>query len=256
MLYVGLSRARDDVWMLKVPDLARWRKDPKSGDRWVRSPWREQWKTLGFELRAEDFEGIRPFGRGLVGSDPAKTQDYLGSRVCRGDSVDLELVHVRESEEPVPFYAARHGVTRIAETTEYFGRLLGRRLGSNEKRRWPAKIVGASIDCVETVAGSSTEGKASDLGVSGLWLRPRVLGLADLLWHETNDGENELMADLDEHYRFREELSERLEQDLLGPSSPDEILVDFPLERYIVGVLYPQAADQVDPSQDDDDKRR
>src|SRR3954447_21313893 len=60
------------------------------------------------------------------------------------------------------------------------------------------------------------------------------------------------MAALDECYGFREQLVERLERDLFGPSRPDETLVDFPLERYIVGVLYPRTADEVDPSQDDD----
>ena len=45
---------------------------------------------------------------------------------------------------------------------------------------------------------------------------------------------------------------ERLERDLLGPTSPDEQLQDLPLDRYIVGVLYPRISESIDPAEDDD----
>lgn len=32
----------------------------------------------------------------------------------------------------------------------------------------------------------------------------------------------------------------RLEEDLIGPDAPDEILTDLPLDRYLTGILYPQ----------------
>jgi hypothetical protein len=57
---------------------------------------------------------------------------------------------------------------------------------------------------------------------------------------------------LDECYAVRAEMVARLERDLLGPETANELLEDFPLERYIVGILYPRTDDPIDPSQDDE----
>jgi hypothetical protein len=57
---------------------------------------------------------------------------------------------------------------------------------------------------------------------------------------------------LDECYAVRAEMVARLERDLLGPECVDELLEDFPLERYIMGILYPSTDDPIDPAQDDD----
>lgn len=48
------------------------------------------------------------------------------------------------------------------------------------------------------------------------------------------------MTDHDAHYTFRDQLVERLQQDLLGPSGGEhEVLDDAPLTTYITGVLFP-----------------
>jgi Helicase conserved C-terminal domain len=60
------------------------------------------------------------------------------------------------------------------------------------------------------------------------------------------------MTTLDPFYAFRDEIVRRLERDLVGPGEPDETITDFPLERYVCGILYPQHDDPIDPSQDDD----
>jgi hypothetical protein len=57
---------------------------------------------------------------------------------------------------------------------------------------------------------------------------------------------------LEDCYAFRAEMVARLEKDLLGPEKADELLDDFPLERYVVGILYPSTDDPVDPAQDDE----
>jgi hypothetical protein len=57
---------------------------------------------------------------------------------------------------------------------------------------------------------------------------------------------------LDDSYAFRDEMVARLERDLLGPGEADERLEDFPLERYIVGILYPRTDEPIDPAQDDE----
>jgi AAA domain/UvrD-like helicase C-terminal domain len=186
ILYVALSRAREELWTFPLPPAEPWRSDGAIGGRRVRSTWRERWKTTGIELRPSDLGSARPFGVGLVEADPQKAQDYLQYHVRYGDPIDLQLVHVRDAdEESVPFYAAVHAGRQVGETSEQLGRALAHRIGSNSgPTRWPLLLTGATCDGVETVVGLTTEAEAAGLGTSGLWLRPRLIGLADLRWHD------------------------------------------------------------------------
>jgi hypothetical protein len=59
------------------------------------------------------------------------------------------------------------------------------------------------------------------------------------------------MNTLDPYYEFRRKMLRRLEQDLVGPAEPAETINDFPLEKYICGILYPRTEDRIDPTQDD-----
>ena len=48
------------------------------------------------------------------------------------------------------------------------------------------------------------------------------------------------MVDLDAEYAFRDEMVRRLEADLIGPAGDvNELIDEEPLDRYIVGVLWP-----------------
>jgi hypothetical protein len=58
---------------------------------------------------------------------------------------------------------------------------------------------------------------------------------------------------LEPFYAFRGEVLERLERDLVGPIEQNESFGDFPLERYLCGILYPRSDDPIDPSQDNDE---
>lgn len=51
------------------------------------------------------------------------------------------------------------------------------------------------------------------------------------------------MSKLDAKYAFRLEMVDRLETDLYGPGSADELITERPLERYVTGVLWPAADD-------------
>jgi len=53
-------------------------------------------------------------------------------------------------------------------------------------------------------------------------------------------------------YDFRGRLLNALATDLIGPTASDETLDDAPLERYISGILYPQSAEPVSPTEDVD----
>lgn len=57
---------------------------------------------------------------------------------------------------------------------------------------------------------------------------------------------------LDDYYAFRSALVDALERDLMGPSAADETISDPPITRYVTGILFPQDADTVDPSEDTD----
>jgi superfamily I DNA/RNA helicase len=182
VVYVAFSRARDEIWIFPDPPREPWKRDPVSEQRWVRSAWGQRWRTTALEITADDLASARPFGAGVVGADASAVQAHLVLHLDLGDPVELELHHVREADEPIPFYVALHKGKTVAETTEAFGLLLARRLGRSNTNRWPIRLVGLRCHGLETVAGDRDEGEAAGLGRAGLWLRPRVLGLADLVW--------------------------------------------------------------------------
>ncbi len=64
-----------------------------------------------------------------------------------------------------------------------------------------------------------------------------------------------MSTSLDEHYRFRRDLVDRLRRDLLGPGADDELISDPPITRYMAGILYPNDGVRIDPSQDLDDRQ-
>jgi hypothetical protein len=186
ILYVALSRARNDVWIYNPPDTALWRPHADLGDRWVKSPWQARWKTLGFEIRPADVDPTRPFGTGCVPADPLESQSYLIHEVHRGDPITLHLVDTED--EAAPVYTARHCHTPIGETTQSFAELLRRRLkGTRDATKWPRAMEGLRCDGVDTVAGLPAEGHAAGLGSSGLWLRPNIVGLATIQWHTKDE---------------------------------------------------------------------
>jgi hypothetical protein len=79
----------------------------------------------------------------------------------------------------VPCFEVRHAAGAIGITGEAFGRALRSRLRSDRR---PARILDVRVDGLETVKGSADVGDAAGLGRSGLWLRPRLVGLGDFEW--------------------------------------------------------------------------
>jgi hypothetical protein len=55
---------------------------------------------------------------------------------------------------------------------------------------------------------------------------------------------------LHDQYAFRDLLTNELKLDLIGPREPGEILYDAPLSWYSAGILYPNAAPPLDPSEE------
>src|SRR5688572_17404436 len=67
------------------------------------------------------------------------------------------------------------------------------------------------------------------------------------------------MSELDAMYLFREQLSDLLIADIVGPAGgEEEVIDDAPITRYVAGILYPagggwQHAGIVDAAQNDDE---
>lgn len=59
---------------------------------------------------------------------------------------------------------------------------------------------------------------------------------------------------LEDQRAVRDDLCEALRSDLIGPGSPDELLEEPPLDRYVTGILYPLIRDgnETDPEAQDD----
>jgi superfamily I DNA/RNA helicase len=182
VLYVALSRSREDLWSFEPPRTALWHKPAGLDDRWVKWPWQDPWKTLGWEVRSSDIDTIRPPGAGFAQADPLAVQRRLAEGLPRGTPVVLKLIHVRKSDEPIPFYAALADDRLIGETNEAFGLMLLRRLGQRNETKFPRQLREVFVSGFQTAVGSQGEGEAAGLGISGMWLRPRIVGLSYVDW--------------------------------------------------------------------------
>ena len=66
------------------------------------------------------------------------------------------------------------------------------------------------------------------------------------------------MTDLQDYYRCRDDLSDYVVRDLVGPLAGDtptdheNVLVEAPIQRYLAGILYPQSPKTLDPFDDDE----
>lgn len=188
VVYVALSRARDDVTVFKRPKSRNLRRDPSIDDRWIGSPWGQgqRWKTRLFEVRPTDLHDMHPFGEDATTAK--HVQDVL-TTLPRGAPAELRFAD--ESHDGLPRYDAVLDEGILGRTGETFARHLRRRLEINGVvHNWPTRIAGLRVEGVETVVGLETEGDAMELGRTGLWLRPRLVGLGHVRWHN-NDEEHD-----------------------------------------------------------------
>lgn len=182
VLYVAMTRPRKELISIEGPAVdGRLRK--ANTDRWVRRGW-QNWQFWGFELTGDDTDKSNPPGGLLLECQPSDVQDYLRTEVRPGDVVELRFVSGSTSGAPRGFYAIEHEGRDIGLTSERFSHLLYRTLKVNRtfQPQWPIAIRGLHIEAVDTVAATATVTQRCELGKSGIWLRPRVVGLGDLVW--------------------------------------------------------------------------
>ncbi|MFD0373836.1 UvrD-helicase domain-containing protein [Streptomyces sp. NPDC127112] len=186
LLYVAMTRARDDLYVLDAP--ASWlvRKD-KRLDRWYVGG-RSTWARNGLELLARDVCHEQPPGVEDITGDPAALREHLKETVEPGMPAQLELLHgIPVAADQSPPYAVVVDGRPIAVVSQRFRadlhRML-RRTAHGEVERWPLRISGVRVDGVESVAGNPSVTERAGLGSHGVWLAPRLCGLGRFHWYD------------------------------------------------------------------------
>ncbi|MGW6027007.1 UvrD-helicase domain-containing protein [Streptomyces sp. NPDC055099] len=197
-LYVGMTRPRSDLYHLDLrPDwyLDKDTKGPFATNRWYRRGKGHDSKgqRYGMEVLGGDVLRERPAGADDANADPAVLQGYLADRVRTGDAVELaRLGTFTSSDGESPRYAVLHEGRCIGEVSEQFRRALYsiRHVSrSSQDMKWPVRMRRLRIDTVETVAGSDAAAEAAGLGERGIWLAPRLIGMAKFEWERKDAGE-------------------------------------------------------------------
>ena len=115
VLYVALTRARDETLMVERPDASFAVK--KRAGRWIAAPWRSD-RLLRVEVRVGDIDRAAPF---TEDGSSAYIQRHLRTRVSPGDAVILERQELYGHE-----YVVMHKGLSIASTTSDFAAALDR----------------------------------------------------------------------------------------------------------------------------------
>ncbi|MFI1695461.1 UvrD-helicase domain-containing protein [Streptomyces bobili] len=185
LLYVAMTRVRDDLYVLDAPNSWLLRKD-KRIDRWYLGG-RSTWARNGIELIGSDVSHEQPPGTEGIHEDAAEVSRYLLTDVTPGAEAELVLLHgIPVAADQSPPYAVVVGGRRIAVVSERFRtdlhRML-RRTAHSEVDRWPPLITGLRVECVESVAGIPAATEAAGLGTHGAWVAPRLCGLGRFHWY-------------------------------------------------------------------------
>ncbi|UGQ13485.1 UvrD-helicase domain-containing protein [Yinghuangia sp. ASG 101] len=191
LLYVAMTRPRDDLYRLDRPNTWLVRKDRRL-DRWYLGGSRS-WARNGIEALGLDVCRAHPPGLRNFAADPVEIQRHLAHEVRPGDAVELSLLHRLPDVDQTPPYAIVHDGRRVGEVSEPFRHVLHLMLGRGGGRtdyNVPGRITGLRLDCVETVAGSHVATESAGLGGSGAWLVPRLSGLGRFDWCDSFDVSN------------------------------------------------------------------
>lgn len=183
-LYVALTRARKAMRILNPPGPRRLARRDMPGDRWV---WlgRKEWQRFGMEVRGSDVKTSvppsgEPYGRSR------EVQEYLRRQVTPRDSVELSRFVVRSDQGPRVHYRILHDGRPIGETSPAFSsdlyRILSAASPGRRRVRFPSALQELTVESIETCPGSPLVARQVGLGNSGIWLRPRVVGLARFDW--------------------------------------------------------------------------
>jgi hypothetical protein len=171
LLYVAMTRARDELYRVDTPAGYIQKAWVGKRERHCQTE-RRSGPAIRVELLAEDIPNETPAVAGhLAGA--VEAQQYLDHHVNAGDPVDLVL------DATLGAYLVQHERRTIGTTHQELAATITELAGRGQP---PAALRGGRVECVEAVAGSPAAGKRAGLGSSGVWLRPRLAGLADFVW--------------------------------------------------------------------------
>ncbi|MFD0684065.1 UvrD-helicase domain-containing protein [Actinomadura fibrosa] len=180
LLYVAMTRPRDLLVHVKATaKLTAGRLQRQRDGRWAELGFKAG-RVFGIEVLPEDVNRGEPAGTIGFQGDPLQIQRYLATAVREGDPITLVRLPVASTEDS-PAYLVEHDGHRVGVTTESFARAL-RALLPGRGRRLPPRIKELRVDNVETVVGREAAGLNAGLGWSGVWLRPRIVGLGRFDW--------------------------------------------------------------------------
>ena len=177
ILYVGLSRARDEILVLHDYRPSGLRAEQRLG-RVVEGGYAAGRRPVtGVEMSAEDTNSAEPAGASIDSCDPVAIQSHLLGRVSPGDPVQLVLASPGRGVDAKPAYLVLHEDVPIGKTSATFGDALLFLRPTRGERRWPVSISGVRVQMIDTVAGDETIARSVGLSRSGLWARVRLQGL-------------------------------------------------------------------------------
>ncbi|MGY1640839.1 UvrD-helicase domain-containing protein [Geodermatophilus sp. SYSU D00703] len=181
--FVALSRARDELLRCQAPSSARRISHHWSG-RWAAYTLRRNGRwPWAMEVTSRDIDVIRPATH--ESGSGVKAQARLADPHLPRAEVDGVLEEGTPVECPRYELRVKADGTVIGRTSEQFGtdlvRVFGRRRHGQD---WPRHIRDMAVTSVETVAGEPDLSRAADLPGSGLWLVPRLTGLARPAWRD------------------------------------------------------------------------
>lgn len=179
ILFVGLTRARLELYRLKAMVTNGMRSTTGPRPRWIRATFRGGARfTDGMEIRGGDIDATVPAGASLTDTwNVRATQEYIRTNVKVGDSVHFELGEMAQNAAS-PVYKLLHSGQTVGVSSKSFADLLIRQVGV-QSNRWPVQIRGLNVEAIDSVAGNELDSAAFGLGCSGIWSRVRPFGLGE-----------------------------------------------------------------------------
>lgn len=186
--YVALSRARDEIYAGCLPrSRSIFEEHYRARGRLCERVWAGG-KGKGKRARAVEF-----CYSDVEASAPVRTQSIEAAELQRdlqdegliGSRIEAQLdIALSTIERPV-YSLVTDGGRLVGRTSEGFSEAFTKVFRSQSP--WPAVLTGLSLVSVETVAGEPRHTAETGLGESGMWLVPRVIGLAKPDWNVMED---------------------------------------------------------------------
>lgn len=180
--YVALSRARDSIYLCELPKTYAMYKEMT----WLPGRIQERvnkWKSTKKRTRAVEFQytDVEVDVPVSIANDATIVQANLASQNLVGMSVEA-ILDLSRSTADLPSYLLQTEDGRVVgRTSQEFNESFVKAFSMNGGS-WPATLSGLSLVSVETVAGDPRRSRELDVSFSGLWLAPRVIGLAQPDW--------------------------------------------------------------------------